>query len=215
MASSSYHEVIWEAVPEGLQPPHARLRREFLLERVSAVAREIGHSARVLDAGCGEGYFTAELARAGATAVGADVAHEALRRARARHPALDLQALPAQGPWPLPDAGFEVVWAGETIEHVSDTAAWLSEVRRVLRPGGTLLLSTPAHGRGTMLAFALSRRRFERHFDPRADHLRFYSARTLRRLLEDFRFEHVEVRAAGGPPGLRRLLLACARPAPA
>jgi crotonobetainyl-CoA:carnitine CoA-transferase CaiB-like acyl-CoA transferase len=41
--------------------------------------------------------------------------------------------------------------------------------------------------------------------------LRFYSARTLSQLLEDFGFEDIEVRAAGGPPGMRPLLLASAR----
>ena len=48
-----------------------------------------------------------------------------------------------EGEWELPDAAFDVVWAGEVIEHVADTAGWLSEVRRVLRPGGTLLLEHP------------------------------------------------------------------------
>ena len=119
--------------------------------------------------------------------------------------------MPVDGPWPLPDASFDVVWAGETIEHVLDTAGWLSEVRRVLRSGGSLLLSTPAHGRLAMLGLAISRRKLDRHFDPRGDHLRFYTARTLRRLLEDFGFEDIEVRAAGGIPGARRLLLASAR----
>jgi 2-polyprenyl-3-methyl-5-hydroxy-6-metoxy-1,4-benzoquinol methylase len=211
MAFSSYHEAVWEALPEGLEPPHAELRRGFLLAEVGALARESAGAPRVLDVGCGEGYFTAELARAGAAVVGADVSHEALRRARARHPELDLRAIPPQGSWPLADASFDAVWAGETIEHVADTAAWLSEVRRVLRAAGTLLLSTPAHGRATMLALALSRRHFERHFDPRSDHLRFYSAHTLRALLEDFRFEQVHVRGAAGLPGVRTLLLARAR----
>jgi len=211
MAFDSYHEAIWESVPEGLDPPHAELRERFLLEQVRVLARERGEPPRVLDLGCGEGHFAAQLARAGAVAVGADVSREALRRARARHPELDLQVIPLCGPWPLADARFDLVWAGETIEHVVDTAAWLSEVRRVLRPGGSLLLSTPAHGRVAMLALALSPRRFAEHFDPRADHLRFYSARTLRRLLEDFGFEHIDVRGAAGVPGARSLLLAYAR----
>jgi len=155
MAFDSYHEAIWESVPEGLDPPHAELRERFLLEQVRVLARERGEPPRVLDLGCGEGHFAAQLARAGAVAVGADVSREALRRARARHPELDLQVIPLCGPWPLADARFDLVWAGETIEHVVDTAAWLSEVRRVLRPGGSLLLSTPAHGRVAMLALAL------------------------------------------------------------
>jgi SAM-dependent methyltransferase len=117
----------------------------------------------------------------------------------------------AEGAWPLEDASFDAVWAGEVIEHVLDTAGWLSEARRVLRSGGSLLLSTPDHGRLRMIRWALAPRAFEAHFDPRADHLRFYTRGTLTELLEDFGFHDVEVRRAGGLPGARRELLACAR----
>jgi 2-polyprenyl-3-methyl-5-hydroxy-6-metoxy-1,4-benzoquinol methylase len=221
MLPSSYHESLWEGVPEGSDPTDLRLRREFLLEqaertgptgprvaRADAQARD--RRARVLDVGCGEARLTAELERAGFAVVGVDVAEEPLRRARRAHPRLDLRLVPTAGAWSLGDASFDVVWAGETIEHVLDTAGWLSEVRRVLRSGGRLLLSTPAHERLAVLALALSGRRFDAHFDPRADHLRFYTRRTLSRLLEDFGFEDIEVRAAGGVPGARRVLLASA-----
>lgn len=211
MALTDYHESLWKALPEGLDPPDLRVRLAFLLERARA-GRAAGHApGRVLDVGCGEGQFAAELARAGFVVVGVDVAEEPLDRARARHPELDLLLVPVEGPWPLADASFDAVWAGETIEHVADTAGWLSEVRRVLRSGGNLLLSTPAHGRLSVLRLAMSHRSFDAHFDPRADHLRFYTPRTLRRLLEDFAFEDIEVRGAAGPPWARRLLLASAR----
>jgi 2-polyprenyl-6-hydroxyphenyl methylase/3-demethylubiquinone-9 3-methyltransferase len=164
-----------------------------------------------LDVGCGEGRFSAELVQAGMTVVGVDVAEEPLRRARARHPLLDLRIVPAEDRWPLAAASFDVVWAGETIEHIADTGGWLSEVQRVLRPGGRLLLSTPAHGRLTTLWLALSGRAFDAHFDPRSDHLRFYTRRTLERSLADLGFADIEVREAGGAPGVRRLLLASAR----
>jgi ubiquinone/menaquinone biosynthesis C-methylase UbiE len=201
MPSREYHEGLWQAVPEGLEPSDFALRRGFLLDRVGA-------GERVLDVGCGEGRFTAELARVGARVVGIDVAEEPLRRARARHPELDLRLVGDGRGWELADADFDLVWAGEVIEHVADTAAWLSEVRRVLRPGASLLLSTPAHGRLTLMRLALSRRAFADHFDPLGDHLRFYSRETLTRLIGDFGFERIEVRSAGGPPGARRLLLA-------
>jgi 2-polyprenyl-3-methyl-5-hydroxy-6-metoxy-1,4-benzoquinol methylase len=194
------HESLWEAVPAGLEPSDFALRRRFLLDRVA-------RGERVLDLGCGEGRFAAELARAGASVLGVDVAEEPLRRARRLHGELELHVVPEAGPWPLEDSSFDVVWAGEVIEHVLDTAAWLSEVRRVLRSGGRLLLSTPAHGRVRLLRLALSKRAFARHFDPRTDHLRFYSQATLARLIEDFGFERIEVRPAGGPPRERRLLL--------
>ncbi len=162
----------------------------------------------MLDVGCGEGWFASELASAGVNVVGIDVAEEPLRRARARDPGLDLRVVDDDEPWPLDDASIDVVWAGETIEHVVDTAAWLSEIRRVLRPGGRLLLSTPDHGRLRVLWLALSRRAFEAHFDPRADHLRCYTRAGLTGLLGEFGFGAVAVAAAAGPPGARRLLLA-------
>jgi 2-polyprenyl-6-hydroxyphenyl methylase/3-demethylubiquinone-9 3-methyltransferase len=201
MPARDYHEDLWRQLPEGLEPSDFSLRLRFLLDRVQA-------GDRVLDVGCGEGRFATELVRAGAYVVGIDVAEEPLRRARLRHPELDLRLVDGEGPWDLADAGFGAVWAGEVIEHVADTAAWLSEVRRVLRSGGSLLVSTPALGRPALMRAALSRRAFAERFDPRGDHLRFYSRETLTQLLGEFGFEQIQVRSAGGPPGARRLLLA-------
>jgi ubiquinone/menaquinone biosynthesis C-methylase UbiE len=201
MGSRAYHEALWESVPAGSEPSEWALRRDFLLEHVAA-------GDRVLDVGCGEGRFASELLRAGVSVLGIDVAEEPLRRARERDPALDLRLVEADEPWPIEDASFDAVWAGEMIEHVLDTAGWLSEVRRVLRPGGRLLLSTPAHGRLRVLGLALSRRAFEAHFDPCADHLRFYTRAGLIRLLGEFGFQEVWARAVAGPLAARRLLLA-------
>jgi SAM-dependent methyltransferase len=201
MGTRDYYESLWQSVPAGLESPDLQLRLGFLLARARA-------GERVLDVGCGEGRFTAELVAAGVHGVGIDVAEEPLRRARAAHPGLDVQLIDAFGPWPLADASFDAVWAGEVIEHVADTAGWLSEIRRVLRPGGRLLVSTPNHSRLAVLRLGLSARAFDAHFDPRSDHLRFYTRRTLTSLLEDFGFQDVSIAAVAGPPGARRLLLA-------
>jgi ubiquinone/menaquinone biosynthesis C-methylase UbiE len=111
--------------------------------------------------------------------------------------------VPIEGPLPFEDGSFDVVWASEVIEHVADTARWLSEVRRVLAPGGRLLVSTPSHGR---LRLAVSG--IERFSEPLGDHLHLYTRGSLARLLQEFGFRSVKVRTAGGPPGMRRLLLA-------
>jgi 2-polyprenyl-3-methyl-5-hydroxy-6-metoxy-1,4-benzoquinol methylase len=222
MSSSDYHEQPWLTVPEGSTPPDLELRRVFLLDGLRAATASapsvhegspdarLKQPLRVLDVGCGEGQLTSAIERAGFTVVGVDVAEEPLRRARELHSGIDVRLVPAAGALPFGDARFDVVWAGETIEHVTDTAGWLSELRRVLRSGGSLLLSTPAHSRLTVLGLALRGTRFDRHFDPRSDHVRFYSRRTLAQLLADFGFEQVELRAAGGLPGARRTLLASA-----
>ncbi len=201
MPSRAYHEALWQRVPEGLEPADFAVRSRFLLTHVH-------QGDRALDVGCGEGRFAAELARAGARVVAVDVAEEPLRRARARHPELDLRLIDDEGSWALDDACFDLVWAGEVIEHVADTAVWLSEVRRVLRSGGRLLVSTPAHGPLALARLALSRRAFAEHFDPLGDHLRFYSRQTLTALMGEFGFDEIRVAGAGGRPGRRRLLLA-------
>jgi SAM-dependent methyltransferase len=134
------------------------------------------------------------------------VARAALERARHREPDLDFRLAPIEGPLPLEDASFELVWASEVIEHVADTARWLWEVRRVLAPGGRLLLTTPAHGR---LRVALGG--IERFSEPLGDHLHLYTRASLRGVLEELGFGPVSVRAAGGPPLLKRLLLARAQ----
>ena len=195
------HEAIWEHMPADARPERFALRRAFLLAHVRP-------GCAVLDVGCGAGEFSAALLQAGAAPVAVDVARGALRRAQERLPDLDARLWRCGEPLPLDDASVDVVWAGEVIEHVVDVAPWLSELRRVLRPRGTLLLTTPHHGPGTLLRLALSRRRFAEHFEPRSDHVRFYAPHTLRALLDDLGFDVAELRCAGGIPGLRTTILA-------
>jgi SAM-dependent methyltransferase len=191
-----YYEELWQRLPEHLTPPDWELRRGFLLGEVHA-------GDRALDLGCGAGEFTAPLAEAAAHALGVDVAEAALTRARALHPKLDFRLIPVDGPLPLDDNAFDLVWSSEVIEHVADTGRWLSEVRRVLAPGGRLLLTTPDHGR---LRVALGG--IERFSEPRGDHLHLYTRRSLTALLEEFGFGEIAIRGAGGLPLFRRVLLA-------
>lgn len=193
-----YFEDLWERLPAELSPPDFEVRRSFLLSSV-----RVGD--RVLDLGCGAGVFTSIAVGAGASAVGADIAEAALRRARTAFPDLDFRLVPIDGPLPFEDCSFDVLWASQVIEHVADTARWLSEARRVLVPRGRLLITTPAHGRLAMLLGGV-----ERFSPPLGDQLHLYTARSLRELLEEFGFGGAEIRAGGGWPLLRRVLLTCA-----
>jgi ubiquinone/menaquinone biosynthesis C-methylase UbiE len=195
-AIKDYYEDLWAGLPDELEPP--------LLERRLAFLRSEAHPGdRALDIGCGTGEFTAALAQAGTHAIGVDVAEAALERARARHPALGFQLVPFDGPLPFEDGAFDLAWASEVIEHVADTARWLSEVRRVLAPRGRLLLTTPSHGRLLLAVGGI-----ERYSQPLGDHLHLYTKRSLGSLLGEFGFGQIRVWAVDGPPLLRRSLFA-------
>jgi ubiquinone/menaquinone biosynthesis C-methylase UbiE len=190
MSHAELLEAIWESVPIGAEPERFAVRRDWLLGRVNP-------GERVLDLGCGEGHFTAALDAHGAHPIAVDVVAEPLRRARERHPGLDFRLGGLDEPLVLDDGAVDVVWAGELIEHVVDVAGWLSEVRRVLPSGGRLLLSTPDHPPALLRRLAEDPAAFDEHFDPRTDHVRFFSARTLAELLDDLGFEPVEVVSDG------------------
>ena len=199
-----FHEELWASLPERLALPDLSARRAFLRAHVTTTHPP----PRVLDLGCGTGWATAEAVRAGAEAVGADVAEAALERARAAHPELAFERVPDDGPLPFGDGSFDLVWASEVIAHVLDLATWLSEVRRVLRSGGRLALTTPYHGRVQLALAALGGA--ERSFDPLGPEIRFLTPRSLSGLLGDLGFAPVRVRAVGGPPLLRRSVHASA-----
>jgi SAM-dependent methyltransferase len=182
---SRYDDELWELVPE-----HAHPRPEHLREFV----RSLGSVGHALDLGCGDGRLTAELDAA--ELVAADVSPAALERAGRRLANARLRELEPDAPLPFGDGEFELVLCAETLEHVRDVQLLLSEVRRVLRPGGTLALTTPAHGRADGLAILASG--FERRFDPLSPHLRFLTARSLRRLLEELGFEVASLRRRRG-----------------
>jgi SAM-dependent methyltransferase len=101
---------------------------------------------RVLDAGCGVGYGTALLARAGAAdAVGIDVADEALAAAAAASPELEFTQADVHD-LPFPDDRFDVVVCFEVIEHLERQDEAIAELARVLTPDGVLAMSSPNRG---------------------------------------------------------------------
>ncbi len=106
--------------------------------------------ADVLDAACGAGYGSAHLARKAKSVVGVDLSDETIARARRRYALPNLEFRVGDvGRLPDPDASYDVICSFETIEHVDDPEQVLSELARVLRGDGVLLVSTPNAPRTT------------------------------------------------------------------
>ncbi|GAG07765.1 unnamed protein product, partial [marine sediment metagenome] len=96
---------------------------------------------------------------------------------------------------PFDDKFFDIVWAGDVIEHIRFTDVFVNEINRVLKLGGIFVLSTPMHNRFKNVLISLCN--FEKHFDPEFPHLRFYSLRSLTSTLEKRGFEIVSVNYIG------------------
>jgi SAM-dependent methyltransferase len=107
-------------------------------------AVRLARGKRVLDAGCGAGYGSAELADVAESVTGIDIAPEAVEHARAHYALPNLVFEQASCTLlPYGDGAFDLVVAFEVIEHLADWRAFLQEVRRVLAPAGQLIVSTP------------------------------------------------------------------------
>ena len=97
---------------------------------------------RILDAGCGSGPLSVALRDRGAVMTGFDRSAGMLRIARRRLGAdADLQIADLGGPLPYPDAAFDDVVASLVLHYLEDWTGPLAELRRVLRPGGRLIMS--------------------------------------------------------------------------
>ena len=110
-----------------------------------AFARHFCEGAQVLDAACGEGYGAALLSASASSVVGVDISAEAIDHASqryAKHPNLNFKQADVTH-LPFADDSFDRVVSFETLEHLEEQEQLLSEFRRVLRPDGLLVISSP------------------------------------------------------------------------
>ncbi len=109
-----------------------------------AFASRLARRKRVLDAGCGAGYGTAELSRVAASVIGMDVSGEAVGYCKEHYPIENVGFVQAScSQIPMAGGTFHLVVAFEVIEHLEDWRGFLEEARRVLAPGGQCVISTP------------------------------------------------------------------------
>lgn len=177
---------------------------------------------RLLDLGAGWGNVSNSAAALGFEVVAVEQSGERLQFARERYPQVRFyeadvfeiqdKVLPFEGP-------FDYVIATEVIEHLFDPGRFLRLAGAALKEEGLLLLSTPYHGYLKNLLLALCNR-MDDHYKAleTGGHIKFFSRRTLERLLRDHGFEPLRFVGAGRLPGLwKSMVVLCAksRPGPA
>jgi 2-polyprenyl-3-methyl-5-hydroxy-6-metoxy-1,4-benzoquinol methylase len=164
----------WEA--------QARLRERIWRERLLRVTRLLSPPGRLLDVGCGTGSFLRAAEAHGWDVTGTEFSRDGARMAESDGYTVFTGDLWEAG---FPDEGFDVITCWHVIEHVSDPRRLLFEMRRILSPGGLLVLATPnLRDLFFQLGYLLVRFRRPRIYEPdeREVHLFVYSAETLRRL---------------------------------
>ena len=148
--------------------------RKVLLRKALA---DLQAGARILDAGCGSGEFLLFLAGLGYEVTGVDLSPAAISKAKAVVPVARLEAASLEQRLPFASGAFAAIWCTEVLEHLFDVHSALTELNRVLMPGGLLILTVPYHGLVKNQFIALGS--FERHFNPYLSHLRFFSRKSL------------------------------------
>lgn len=150
-------------------------RRRILASFLEDICRRVtDRRPRILDVGCGTGANLLMLSQYG-DAEGVDVSEDALTFCRER--GLEQVKLGAAEKLPYDDDTFDLVTALDVVEHLDDDLAGLREMRRVLRPGGRVLLFVPTF----MFLWGLQ--------DDVSHHRRRYRLPELRRVLEQAGFE--------------------------
>jgi SAM-dependent methyltransferase len=184
-------EILFQLAPRNLMQPATALWRVYEIE---AVQQHVHFRGRVLDLGCGDGslsrvVFGAEAG--GCTLVG--IEPDSGDAERARRAALYQTVHHASGASiPETDGSFDMVFSNSVLEHIREIEQVLSEVGRVLKPGGKFILTVPSDGfqdclAGGLLMRALARRRGEtttQAIDRRLQHHRYWSAEEWHRALD-------------------------------
>ena len=187
-------EFVWDV--DGNTAPH-----RMLIEPVVRLLK--AHQCRrVLDLGCGNGSFTALLAREGFDVDGCDGSRSGIEIASKTHPALRFWHQDFHSAVPQGIAGsYDAVVSTEVIEHLLLPRQLMAMALGALRPGGLLVVSAPFHGYWKNLALALTGK-FDAHWHPLRDfgHVKFFSRTTLTQLFQEFHLEGIGFSSVGRIP---------------
>jgi len=167
---------------------------------------------RLFEVGCGNGSVASAITSHGWNVTGIDPSDQGIQHARARYPDINLHQGSAYDALADQYGCFPVVLSLGVVEHVYDPRRYAATVFSLLEPGGTAIISTPYHGYIKNLAMAISGR-MDAHFTALWDHghIKFWSYKTLSRLLAEAGFEDIRFERVGRIPPLAKSMIATAR----
>ncbi len=164
--------------------------------------------ARLLDLGCGNGHFTQSLVNKGFQASGVDKSSTGIAVAKKSHPDVAFVCGTAETMLQSGQPLFDAVVSIEVIEHCPSTSQFCAELVGCLRPGGSVIVTTPYHGYIKNLVIAVLGMH-DRHFNPLWDggHIKFFSVRTLTKALQNAGLRVASARLVGRVPLLAKSMV--------
>jgi 2-polyprenyl-3-methyl-5-hydroxy-6-metoxy-1,4-benzoquinol methylase len=192
---------------------------EYIVPVIIKILKELNlpSDAKILDAGCGGGYFLNELYKLGYKEIyGFDASFSGIKIAKRNFPHLSdrlhlhnvyEQNLPVDIP-----SEYDVVISMEVIEHLYSPEKYIQNIHRWLKENGILIITTPYHGYLKNLVIALLNK-FDTHFNPlwEGGHIKFFSKKSLIELLMKNKFDILKFRGAGRLPFLWKSMIIVSR----
>lgn len=176
--------------------PRLKVVLSFLAKRKSVFQGEAKNSVKLLDIGCYDGHiaFLLKNCLGNCEAYGIDIAKKTI--ALARQKGIHAKICDIEKGVNFESNLFDYVFAGEIIEHLYDTDFFIREVKRILKPGGIFIITTPNFvSLGRRLYYLFGKGIFmEQSFslpEKAAGHIRYFTFETLRELLLLHKFEPI------------------------
>jgi SAM-dependent methyltransferase len=163
--------------------PNSTVDAKRMVSVIVGLAPERG---RLLDVGCGYGFFTKRALEAGFSVEALEIApvERSCARTYAQISPLDVSF----EDYAVEDACYDAILMSQVLEHAADVNGWMRKAHRILRPGGTITVAVPNFG--GLLRRLLGRR--DRYISPPA-HLNYFTPRSLATLLKMHGFELVRL----------------------
>ncbi len=172
-------------------PNHA-----FILRAVKQLLPE--GELTILDVGCGNGYIASQLSAMGHNVIAVDASEDGIVIGRKAHPGVRFDVHSAYDDLRAIVVDVDLVVSTEVIEHLYQPNLFLENAFKVLRPGGHLIITTPYHGYLKNLALSLCNYWDKHHtVDWENGHIKFFSEKTLTRMLSACGFNNIIFHNAG------------------
>lgn len=202
--NQNYYEAYWangKKTFSGANQGYAANFRRWMHDQL----HDLPPRSAVLEVGCGDASFTQELVKYSPDVTAIDISAAQIAENSHQFTGITFRQCDVAERLPFADETFEAIWCSEVLEHLFDPAFALREMRRVIKPGGRLLVTVPYHGRFKNVLIALFK--WDEHFVPSNPHIRFYTKRTLGRLAEQAGFTAVHMQTCGMGIPARDLLV--------